>query len=156
DVTYQVTQFYTPAAEKPQVYLIQSRMYADDFRINARQLALLKVEHEKRIDAMSNYVTNNADCRSQLLASYFGSTHPKRCGICDNCINYSQRELTTQEFEAMYDEIRSHTKNGPVEVNQLVKLLKPHSNTHAWQAINYLEGEELLERDEEGRISLKS
>ncbi len=146
---------YNPPTDKPQLYLIQSRMYADDFKIDAGQLAMRKSQHEKRTRAIARYIEDTSACRSQMLASYFGAAHDKKCGICDNCINHAQRELNPAEFEVLYEQLLQLTKHGAVAVNQLLKLLRPHSNTQIWKALEYLEAEELLEKGEEGFIRIK-
>ncbi len=147
---------YNPPTDKPQVFLIKSRMYADDFNIDGQQLAMRKEQHEKRTRAIARYIEDKNTCRSQMLATYFGAAHDKKCGICDNCIDYSQRELGPDEFEALYKQIISVTKDGAVEIAQLLKLMRPHSNTQVWKAIDYLEAEELLEKETEGFIRIKS
>lgn len=147
---------YNPPTDKPQVYLIKSRMYADDFKIDAGQLAMRKEQHEKRTRAIARYVEDGKACRSQMLAAYFGASHEKKCGICDNCIDHSQRALNPEEFEALYNQMVALTKEGAVEITHLLKLLKPHSNTQVWKAIDYLEAEELLETEKEGFIRIKS
>lgn len=147
---------YSPPTDKPQVYLIKSRMYSDDFKIDGQQLEIRKDQHKKRTIAIADYIEDETTCRSQLLATYFGATHDKKCGICDNCISYSQRELSPQEFEALYKQIILATKNGAVEVTHLIKLLRPHSNTHIWNAIDYLQAEELLEKEKDGFIRTKT
>ncbi|MBC7866514.1 MAG: RecQ family zinc-binding domain-containing protein, partial [Gloeobacteraceae cyanobacterium ES-bin-316] len=151
---YSIIQ-YIPPTDKPQVFLIKSRMYSDDFKIDAREISLRKSEHEKRVSAITKYINNSSLCRSKMLAGYFGAPHLKNCGICDNCINYSQKELSTDEFEALYKQILSETKQGSVEINKLVKSLRPHSSGQVWKAINYLQAEELVEQ-EEGFIRIKT
>ncbi len=147
---------YSPPTDKPQVYLIKSRMYADDFKIDGKQLALRKEQHEKRTRAIATYIEDGKSCRSQLLAVYFGATHDKRCGICDNCIDHAQRELTAEEFEILYNQMLSLTKDGAIAITQLLRLLRPHSNTQVWKAIDYLQAEELLEKEKDGFIRIRS
>ena len=147
---------YTMPTDKPQVFLIKSRMYSDDFKIDARDLALRKLEHQKRTQAMIDYIPEAGACRAALLAAYFGAPVLKRCGICDNCINEAEKDLSPADFSILYDQILSYTKEGAVEVNALIKRLRPSRQTHIWQAIEYLEAEELIVQFPEGFISLKS
>ena len=147
---------YSPPTDKPQVYLIKSRMYSDDFKIDGQQLAIRKDQHKKRTLAIAHYIEDENACRSQLLATYFGAAHDKKCGICDNCIDNSQRELDPQEFEALYNQIILATKNEAIEITHLIKLLRPHSNAHIWKAIDFLQSEELLEKEKDGFIRIKT
>lgn len=146
---------YQPPTDKPQVFLIKSRMYSDDFKIDARALELRKLEHEKRITAIAGYINDSKSCRSNMLADYFGAPHGPKCKICDNCINHSQQDLSAEEFQHLYERIISLTGKETIEINQLVKLLKPNIDTHVWQAIQYLQAEDLIIQDPEGFIKVK-
>lgn len=152
---YRIIEYHTPT-DKPQVYLIQSRMYSDDFKINAAALGLRKKEHQKRTQAICDFVTETSRCRATLLAAYFGAPVLKRCGICDNCINDAEKDLSAAEFELLYNQILLHTRQEAIEINALIKKLRPSRQTHIWQAIEYLEAEELIVQQPEGFISLKS
>jgi ATP-dependent DNA helicase RecQ len=146
---------YLPPTDKPQLYLIKSRMYSDDFKIDSENLRLRRKEHEKRIDGIVNYINHTKACRSALLADYFGAPIKRKCGICDNCINESQLDMNAEEFEILYNQILSYTKNGSIEVNTLLKMLRPNSITHIWQAIDFLQAEEKIVQQPEGFIRIK-
>jgi ATP-dependent DNA helicase RecQ len=146
---------YQPPTDKPQVFLIKSRMYSDDFKIDARALELRKQEHEKRITAIAGYINDSKSCRSNMLADYFGAPHGPKCKICDNCINHSQQDLSAEEFQHLYERIISLTGKETIEINKLVKLLKPNKDSHVWQAIQYLQAEDLIIQDSEGFIKVK-
>ena len=98
---------------------------------------------------------NSGDCRSQLLANYFNASTNQRCRICDNCINLSQRDLTSDELEKVYDQISRMLGVGPVAANELVKKLRPIKESIVWQAIHFLQGEDKIAYDEEGILQLK-
>jgi ATP-dependent DNA helicase RecQ len=147
---------YLPPTDKPQIYLIKSRMYSDDFKIDTQELALRKEEHEKRVIAIIRYINDLKSCRSNSLADYFGAPHGNKCRICDNCINQSQKELNAEEFQQLYDQILFQTRQGAMEVNSLIKLLKPSKETHIWQAIQYLQAENFIVEDPEGFIKIKT
>ncbi len=151
---YGIIQYSMPT-DKPQVYLIQNRMYSDDFKIDAGALALRKKEHQKRTQAICDFVNEHLVCRATLLADYFGAPLLKRCGICDNCINEAEKDLSAAEFEKLYHQILAHTREGAIEVNALIKQLRPSRQTHIWQAIQYLESEDLIVQFPEGFIRLK-
>lgn len=146
---------YLPPTDKPQVYLIKSRMYSDDFKIDALALALRKEQHEKRIMAITGYINDSQSCRSNMLADYFGAPHGSKCRICDNCINQIQKDLSAAEFEQLYNQILSHVKEEAIDVNSLIKKLRPGTDNHIWQAIQYLQAEELIIQDQEGFIKMK-
>ena len=63
-------------------------------RLIAEELFIPKAAYESRIEylyerllAMYNYVSAENECRSVLLAKYFGQQNPKPCGHCDYCLS---------------------------------------------------------------------
>ena len=65
-------------------------------RLEAEELFIPKSAYESRIDylyerllSMYNYVSSKKECRSVLLAKYFGQENPKPCGHCDYCLSLS-------------------------------------------------------------------
>ena len=146
---------YMPPTDKPQLYLIKSRMYSDDFKINAKELALRKAQHQKRLSAISFYINELHSCRSNFLADYFGAPHGNDCKICDNCINHPKKEFTAIEFEEIYTKILAHTKKESIEVSELIKKMKPLKEADIWQALHFLQGEEYIVEDPLGFIRLK-
>lgn len=146
---------YNPMCEKPQIYLLKNRMYADAFLIDVNDFRLRKEELKSRITALSGYIINNSDCRAQLLSAYFNATTSNRCRICDNCINLSQRVLTSDELENVYIQITQMLLAGPLHTSKVVKQLRPIKESVVWQAIHFLQSEEKIEYNEEGILSLK-
>ena len=146
---------YMPPTDKPQLYLIKSRMYSDDFKINANELALRKAQHQKRLSAISFYINELHSCRSNFLAEYFGAPHGNDCKICDNCINHPKKEFAAIEFEEIYTKILAHTKKEAIEVSELIKKMKPLKEADIWQALHFLQGEEYIVEDPLGFIRLK-
>ena len=146
---------YMPPTDKPQLYLIKSRMYSDDFKINAKELALRKAQHQKRLSAISFYINELHSCRSNFLADYFGAPHGNDCKICDNCINHPKKEFAAIEFEEIYTKILAHTKKEAIEVSELIKKMKPLKEADIWQALHFLQGEEYIVEDPLGFIRLK-
>jgi len=146
---------YTPPTDKPQLYLIKSRMYSDDFKIDDSELLLHKTQHEKRLAAITFYINELRSCRSNFLADYFGAPHGSNCRICDNCINHPQKTLSALEFEEIYAKILAHTKNEAIEVNHLLQKMKPLKAADIWKAIHFLQGEEYIIEEPAGFIKLK-
>lgn len=66
-------------------------------RQDANTLYIPPVAYENRIDRMYTrlvsiyeYATKN-ECRSMILARYFGQTNPQPCGICDVCLQNKKK-----------------------------------------------------------------
>ena len=140
---------YKPQNEKPQIFLLQSRMYSDDFKFNIHAHLARKKRFADRIKAIEEYITDKNQCRSSVIAVYFNDSTVRACGICDNCINNKNK----QKGNNFSDELLLLIKNS----KQTVKELEGHftDKKSFWNAINYLQAEEIIESDNKGFISLK-
>ncbi len=49
----------------------------------------------KRLDEMIHYA-QSTQCRRQMLRVYFGEPRGERCATCDNCVNHSEREMSSE------------------------------------------------------------
>jgi ATP-dependent DNA helicase RecQ len=63
---------YIGQKDSPQLYCIQDRVRAEDMRINQTNYQKRKEQFEKRIENFLLYLKAEKDCRSQMIASYFG------------------------------------------------------------------------------------
>ena len=50
---------YTPQKDKPQIYLVQNRMYNDSFKLNLFDYFIRKTNYENRVAAILNYIENS-------------------------------------------------------------------------------------------------
>ncbi|MEO7048754.1 MAG: RecQ family ATP-dependent DNA helicase, partial [Ferruginibacter sp.] len=147
---------YIPVSEKPQLFLLQNRMYADDFKIDHKKIVDRKQHYRQRTEAIIAYVNHKKSCRSKLIASYFGDDNVAKCKICDNCINNAEKELTVEMFKELSDKIFSLLKNEPINIEALVRSLVPAKEKNIWKAIDYLVAENLVSTDSEKFIRLKT
>jgi ATP-dependent DNA helicase RecQ len=77
---------YIPQKDTPQLYFFYDRARAEELHIDPVNYRLRKEQYAARIGVMLGWLENKDECRSRLLANYFGDTGAKDCGICDNCI----------------------------------------------------------------------
>ncbi len=146
---------YKPASEKPQIFLLKNRMYNDDFYLDVHAMNIRKTEATKRTNAIENYVTNSAFCRSKIIGNYFGESNAKDCGICDNCINNTEAKLSTAEFKIVSDKIIELLKKEKLSYKQLIQKLKPVRQRSLWLVITFLIAEEIIENGEKELLTLK-
>lgn len=57
-----------------------------------------KIKH-KKIQAVIDYIENNAICKSQQLLSYFGEAKSKACGTCNVCLENNTQPSTNFKKE---------------------------------------------------------
>jgi ATP-dependent DNA helicase RecQ len=143
---------YTPQKEKPQLTLLQNRMYTDSFKIDLNNYHKRKANFERRVKAITNYINGNSICRSQFIAKYFNDVDAQKCGICDNCLNEKNTTLTTKELETIIEHIFQLIKTTPQPVEKLFKQSPGIKKEKLWKVINYLQGEKKLTTNGNGDI----
>ncbi len=143
---------YSPRKDKPQVTLLQNRMYADSFILNLSDYLKRKQNFEKRIQAITKYAQQTIMCRSRMIAAYFNDPGVKPCGICDNCINQNDLVISMEEFEMIAGEIFQHLSLHPLMPKDLIKKLTGIKKEKFWKVINYLQSEKKINATKTGEI----
>src|SRR5579871_288989 len=147
---------YVPQKDSPQLYFIQNRIKAEDLKINQANYQKRKLQYEKRIASLLEYVNAGTQCRSQFIANYFGDENAKPCGVCDNCLRQKNMNLGEEEFEKIHQRIIQTVKSNSMDVTQLVQQLSGINKEKAWKVINHLQAENKLVVDKEGRLMLNA
>lgn len=145
---------YEPQKDSPQLYFPIHRIKAEDLRIDSIKYKERKKQYEERIQAMLQYVEEQAACRSKILATYFGDVHAKSCGICDNCIEQKSLTLSDEEFENIRHRILNIIKYESLTAAQLMQQLSGIGKKKAWKVIDYLQAEEIISMNRDGVIRL--
>lgn len=145
---------YTPQKDKPQIYLVQNRMYNDSFKLNLVDYFIRKTNYENRIAAILNYIENTIDCRSKLIGRYFNDTLITNCQICDNCINTNADELSPEDVEKITRELLSLAKTTSVTIKNIRMLLPIYKKNQLWKVLRFLQKEEQLTISNQGDISV--
>ena len=145
---------YSPRKDKPQVTLLQNRMYADSFIINLSDYLKRKQNFENRIQAITKYVQQTIICRSKIIASYFGDTRVQACGICDNCINQNDLVISIEEFEMIAGKIFQFVAEQPMMPKELIKKITGIKKEKFWKVTDYLQAEKKIKISREGKIEI--
>ena len=145
---------YTPQKDKPQIYLVQNRMYNDSFKLNLVDYFIRKTNYENRVAAILNYIENTIDCRSKLIGRYFNDTLITNCQICDNCINTNADELSPKDIEKITRELLSLAKTTSVTIKNIRMLLPIYKKNQLWKVLRFLQKEEQLTISNQGDISV--
>ncbi len=143
---------YTAQKDKPQITLLQNRMYNDNYQINTTDYLKRKQNFEERVHAMTGYIKKTTGCRSQHIAHYFTDVKINACGICDNCIHEKVIYISTEEFNSIAAQIRSLSKDRFISVEDMLTSLKGIKKEKVWRVIDYLLAEEKMKTDKEGNI----
>ncbi len=146
---------YSPRKDKPQITLLQNRMYADSFAINLTDYLKRKENFKNRIELIISYVKEPVICRSRMIAEYFNDAGLKACGICDNCINQANLVISTQEFEMIAGKIFDQIDKQSVMPKELMKKLTSINKDKFWKVTDYLLAEKKIIITKEGQIEKK-
>lgn len=143
---------YSPRKDKPQITLLQNRMYADSFVINLTNYLQRKQTFEKRVESIYKYIQQTNTCRSQMIAAYFNDHAVKKCGICDNCINQTDLEISIEEFETIASKIFQQLAENPLTPDELIKKLTGIRKEKIWKVTDYLQAEKKINFNKNGKM----
>ena len=104
---------------------------------------------------MINYLHERAECRSKIIASYFGDDKVASCGICDNCLQQKSIRLSKEEFDDINNRIVNSVKEHSIQTKDLLQRLGGINKEKAWRVLSYLQAENKIEMDHAGWIRLK-
>jgi len=101
---------YIPHKKTPYIIFTRNREETNDIFIPESVYEERKKRYEERINAMIEYVTNDAVCRSRMLLRYFGEKNEHNCGQCDVCLNRKHKpdnsakeKIRVEIFEILSD-----------------------------------------------------
>lgn len=77
---------FIPHKNTPVVCYTMARVETDSVNLPPSVYEERKMDFQKRIDEISEYVTSVEKCRSRMLLSYFGEKDIADCGQCDVCL----------------------------------------------------------------------
>jgi ATP-dependent DNA helicase RecQ len=141
---------YNPQKEKPQIFLLQNRMYRDNYKINSEAYLTRRKIYEQKIYSISAYVQEQKICRGKWIANYFNDVKIKDCGICDNCINQKEKPISAAEFELLQTELFAMLKNQNRPIKELLCNYSSNKQRRLNKVINYLITENIIRISEEG------
>ncbi len=146
---------YNEQKDKPQITLLQNRMYADSFVINLEDYLKRKQEFERRIKVMTEYAEKTVGCRSSFIAGYFNAPIVKACGICDNCINSQNTDLGELEFDEIAQHLFKCCTNGKSTLQQVLDNSRHIKKEKLWKVFNFLTAEKKIIVDKEGNVKFE-
>jgi ATP-dependent DNA helicase RecQ len=146
---------YTPQKDTPQLFLLRGRIKTEDIYINSVSYSKRKEKLQHRVNQIIKYIKEDKECRSRILASYFGDHTVKPCGICDNCLRQKGSVLNKEEFEAIHHRIMNIVKYESLPVKELLVKLSGVKEEKAWKVIRFLESEQKITMNNEGWVVLK-
>jgi ATP-dependent DNA helicase RecQ len=146
---------YIPVKDKPQLYFTMNRMKVEDLRIDMVGYEKRKQQFIDRINVMVNFVRENVQCRSKVIAAYFGDDGLKPCKICDNCLRQANAELGKEEFEKIEQLMMNALQDRSLPANELLQSFSGIKKEKAWKVLEFLQSENKVMVDQRGNITRK-
>lgn len=146
---------YIPRSDSPQLFFPVDRIKAEELTIDMSAYNRRKEKFQRRAKQMITYVTEEINCRSRIIGSYFGDQAIKACGICDNCLRQKALTLSKEEFESIHSSIINITGKQAVQIKNLLLELNGIKKEKAWKVIEFLQAENKIEMDTNGWIRIK-
>jgi ATP-dependent DNA helicase RecQ len=146
---------YQPQKDNPQLFLLRSRIKAEDLVIDMSAFIRRKERFLLRIKQMAAYVREQAECRSRIIGTYFGDKNIKACGICDNCLRQKSVHLSKEEFDTLRHRIINIIKYESLPIKELLQKLNDIKKEKAWKVLEFLQAEEKISMNVNGMVSLK-
>ncbi|MBW6459718.1 MAG: RecQ family ATP-dependent DNA helicase [Bacteroidales bacterium] len=144
---------YVQRSGKPRVVFTVERLDLKNLHISAENYHERKKAAVRRMDSVSDYVTAEDVCRSQILLRYFGETNAPRCGRCDVCLERNKMNLNELEFKQVQQYIKVSLEAGPITLAELVYRSASYGEDHILQVLRWLEDMGAINRDEQMRYS---
>ncbi len=147
--------FYHPQKDSPQIFLLRNRIKAEDLTINMTDYNRRKEKFRLRCKELIHFVKEKTECRSRMIASYFGDASLPRCGVCDNCLRLKATILSKEEFDTINHRIINTVKYEPMHTRELLLKLSGVKKEKAWKVIEFLQAENKIEMDKDGLVRIK-
>ena len=107
---------YIPRRSSAYIVYTEERMDDKYLHISTEVYRKRKIEMQKKIDAMLNFVTNKDICRSAIILKYFGETKVIDCGMCDIC---KENKDDSKRIKQLQEYILSSLKSKPYSIEDL-------------------------------------
>lgn len=141
---------YNPQKEKPQITLLQNRMYTDNYEINSQAYLARKKNYGQKISSICTYIREHDFCRSKFVANYFNDMQVNDCKICDNCINQNERKISIADFKALEAELFSIIENQQKPIKEILRNYNSIKRDKFNKVLNYLITENIIKVGSDG------
>jgi ATP-dependent DNA helicase RecQ len=127
----------------------------DDKTINvvAKEVELLNAKKTNQVEAVLQYVSDNKNCRSLQLVSYFGEANTEPCGICSVCAK-TENVLGRKEVQLIARNILRLLQKDMLNSRQIFEALN-YTEEEVMKVLKLLLDAERICIDNKNKFSLK-
>ena len=147
---------YQPQLDSPQIFFLRDRVPAEILSINKLFLEERKRIFTERIDSFLQFITDDKECRSQIIARYFGDNEVPACGICDNCLAKKKKAISKERFELIRQTIIKLSSSNQLSVQKLIKELTGIPPQQVLDVLEQLQAQNEIRVDENNVLHLRS
>lgn len=143
---------YIPKTGLPQISFTRGRLPDNELTISAQNYDQRKAITVERMQAVTNYISTNDTCRSQMLLEYFGEKTESRCGQCDVCLERNKLDLNDLQYEELEQLIKEKLWEKPLTVDELMQDIDWQHEEKVLKMIQLLVDKGLLVYNDEGQL----
>ena len=145
---------YQQQKDTPQLYFLVPRVKVSDLSINMAFYRERMKLYLSRVKAIRHFAISKNECRSRMLAIYFGDKDAKDCGICDNCLSKKRQPLSNRDFDIIRKAIAEILAEGSIETNDLYAKLPHIKKDNLSSVLRFLQTENIVQVDRNGKVGM--
>ncbi len=144
---------FQPSSTLPQVTFLVPRLRADKLPINNARVNRLRKGESFRLERMEQYVRSSRQCRSAILAEYFGEGEVNACGVCDNCLAKKANTVLTSDMSERILQLLEEASSSNLET--LVETFPMEERKEVVKQIRGLLADKAIHYDDQGNLVKK-
>lgn len=142
---------YLPQSDRPTVTFVRERLDNANLELSPENYAHRKRDALRRLQAVTEYVTNGSRCRSQQLLAYFGEKEAPRCGTCDVCRKRNKVDLSDLAFDRIVKAVKKKLGGQPMTLQEIVFDIRDYDEDQVLQVMRWLEDNRKIIRQPDQR-----
>jgi ATP-dependent DNA helicase RecQ len=144
---------YLPQSDKPTVTYVKERFDNSSIHLSPENYSDRKKDALKRLQAVTDYISKDTKCRSQLLLEYFGEKDAPRCGSCDVCRKRNKVDMSDLVFDRIIKQIKKVLSNESMTSQELVFEIKDYDEEQVVQVLRWLEDNRKVSHDQDHKLT---
>ena len=144
---------YIPSNSSPMIFMDEERLPIQSLYISPETYLKRKQLIEERFNNMTEYASNETECRSKVLQHYFNDKVTEACGCCDICL--ATRRQAKASNKNIEQEILLLLESQPLSAREIVQKVKAEPTIIA-TTIESLMKDEKISTSSEGKLVIKS
>jgi ATP-dependent DNA helicase RecQ len=112
---------YIPRKQTPFLTYILERQDVKQINLGKNVYENRLERYKNRVDSVLEYAQEEQTCRLKILLAYLGEKDVVPCGKCDICLRNNEKDLATNEFDTIKNEIEKLLASDPQSIQTIIK-----------------------------------